>query len=192
MRGRRHIPEGIPVRKFSCLAGDRESWQASHALWWPKRDDPLVWGRFASQATSGRYTFSGVNQPDRHFGETLVAWHFEEAGYVCWTGARVFREPQRKLGKRAAQTELVDCLLRETTGTVPQEEYAKKYSSADALRLKSVDIVGFHFGCRRWVFVEVKRHDAVHPEQGAALRFLRGLFPEAVADVCVASVTEKA
>lgn len=61
-----------------------------------------------------------------------MARHMESEGYVCWTGARIFREPERRLGKRAAQTEIVDALLKETTGIVPQHEYEKKYFSAEA------------------------------------------------------------
>jgi hypothetical protein len=190
MRGRRELPSEIEIREFRCRPTDRALWKSAHHSWWPERRDVSVWGRFANQAACGRYTFSSVNQPDRHFAETLVAWHLEREGYVCWTGARIFREPNRRLGKRAAQTELVDCLLQKTTRTVPQREYEKKYFSKQALRLKSVDIVGFHFGRCHWVFCEVKRHDSVHPQQAAALRFLQGLFPKAVATVFVAWVRE--
>ena len=190
MKRRSDCPPEIELREFACRAGERDSWRSAHKLWWPAREDAAVWGKFAKQASSGRYTFSSVNQPDWHFGETLVAWHLESDGYVCWTGARIFRKPKRALGKRAAQTELVECLLRQTTGIIPQVEYEKKYFSPEALRLKSIDVVGFHFGRRQWVFAEVKRGDRVHSEQAAALLFLQELFPE-TATVFVAWVRER-
>lgn len=191
MRGRRHIPSAIAVREFPYSPDERTLWQAAHGRWWPQRENPSVWGRFAQQAASGRYTFSGVNQPERHFAETLVAWHLEQDGYVCWTGARILRKPGRGLGRRAPQTDVVDSLLKQFTGTVPQQEYEKRYFSAEAVRLKTLDVVGFHFGRRHLVFSEVKRHDSVHPEQAAALTFLQELYPEPSATVFVAWVRER-
>jgi hypothetical protein len=191
LKRRSDVPTDIEIREFTCRQAERDAWVSAHKLWWPARKDAAVWGKFSNQAASGRFTFSSVNQPSRHFGETLVAWHLERDGYVCWTGARILRKPDRALGKRAAQTEWVDCLLRQTTGVIPQVEYKKRYFSPEALRLKSIDVVGFHFGRRQWVFSEVKRRDRVHSEQSAALRFLRDLFPKTVATVFVAWVRER-
>ncbi len=168
-----------------------DAWVSAHARWWPQREDPSVWGRFAAQAASGRYTFSHVNQPHRHFSETLVGAHLERDGYVCWTNARVLRKPGRAIGSyRGHNTRLIDALLRSSLGLVPQELYEREY--AKGLRLKTVDVVGFN--CRRnhWVFVEAKKdHDSLHPEQEAGLRFLRRVLPVGGADVYVARVQRR-
>ena len=71
-----------------------------------------MWGRFATQASSGRYTFSQVNQPNRHFAETLVGSILEADGYVCWTAARILRKPSHAIGGfRGFNTRLIEALL---------------------------------------------------------------------------------
>ena len=117
----------------------------------------------------------------------------EVRGYVCWTNARIFRKPNRPLGSPySLQTRLLEALLRETLGFVPQVEYEKKYV-ADGLRLKSIDVAGFHCGRDHWVFAEVKRDsDRPHPEQKGALSFLRHLCAPERADVFLARVRLRA
>lgn len=132
--------------------------------------------------------FSNRNQPRGHFGETFVGRHFERRGHVCWTNVRIFRQPHGHLtGQHAVQTRLVEALLRESAGIVPQKKYEQRYDAGT--RLKRIDLVGYHFGRNHWIFSEVKKdRDAFHPEQQAALVFLRGLFSNQQADVFVASV----
>jgi hypothetical protein len=85
------------------------------------------------------------------------------------------------------QTRLVEALLRESTGVVPQIEYVKQYEKG--LRLKNPDVVGYHFGLNRWMFSEVKReHDPLHPHQAAALRFLCDVLPQGGSEIFVADV----
>jgi hypothetical protein len=179
----------VQERTFTCRQSDFDTWVSAHAQWWPNRDDPSVWGRFATQASSGRYTFSQVNQPNRHFAETLVGSILEADGYVCWTAARILRKPSHAIGGfRGSNTRLIEALLESSVGFAPQRLYEREYKSCD-LRLKTVDVIGYH--CRRnhWVFAEVKKdHDQLHIEQEQGLRFLRGLFPAASADVFVALV----
>jgi hypothetical protein len=58
--------------------------------------------------------------------------------------------------------------------------------------LKSIDLVGFHFGRNHWVFAEVKKEgDRLHPEQKGALLFLRQLCPMQRADVFLARVRKR-
>lgn len=175
------------TRQFWYRPGDYQSWIKAHASW-SQRKDASAWGCFASQAASGRYMFSNRNQPKSHFGETFVGWHFEQRGYVCWTNVRIFRQPRGRLtGQHAVQTRLVEALLQESAGIVPQEKYEQAYETG--MRLKRIDLVGFHFGRNHWIFSEVKKdHDTLHPEQQAALVFLRGLFSHQQADVFIASV----
>ena len=174
---------------FTYRQSDFDTWLSAHARWWPKRDDPSVWGQFATQASSGRYTFSQVNQPNRHFAETLVGSILEGDGYVCWTAARILRKPGSAIGGfRGFNTRLIEALLDGSVGFVPQRLYEQAYQSCD-LRLKTVDVIGYH--CRRnhWVFAEVKKdRDPLHTEQEQGLRFLRSLFPAANAEVFVALV----
>ena len=74
-------PSGVKYRRFTYRQREFDAWVSAHGRWWPKRKDPSVWGPFAAHAESGRYTFSHVNQPNCHFGETLVASILEqEAG----------------------------------------------------------------------------------------------------------------
>lgn len=122
---------------------------------------------------------------------TLVAREYERKGYVCSTLVRLFRKPGRgSHGTYGVQTRLVEALLSESTGVVPQAKYLKRYASG--LRLKNPDLVGFHFGLNRWVFSEVKReHDRLHPQQTAALLFLREVLPPERAEVFVAEVRAK-
>lgn len=182
----------VETRTFLYRQPEFDAWVSAHRLWWPERKDLSVWGPFSPQAASGRYTFSHVNQPHRHFAETLVGAHLERDGYVCWTSAKVLRKPDRAIGGfRGHNTRLIDALLRSSLGLVPQELYEHEYHSI-GLRLKTVDLVGFN--CRRnhWVFAEVKKdRDPLHPEQEAGLRFLRRILPAASADVYVALVRRR-
>ena len=129
-----------------------------------------MWGRFATQAASGRYTFSQVNQPNRHFAETLVGSILEGDGYVCWTAARILRTPGRTIGGfRGFNTRLLEALLEGSVGFAPQRLYEREYQSCE-LRLKTVDVIGYH--CRRnhWVFAEVKKdRDPLHAEHEESL-----------------------
>ncbi len=166
-----------------------DDWIAAHARWWPVCRDSSVWGRFSALAASGRYTFSQVDQPHRHFAETLIASVFEQKGLVCWTAAKVFRQPGRAIGGfRGWNTRFVDSLLRSSLGFLPQEKYEAEYISS-GLRLKNVDVVGFNPRRNYWLFAEAKKdRDRLHPEQGAALSFLQRILPAGSADVLVASV----
>jgi hypothetical protein len=138
---------GIQSRSFPYLQRDFEAWTSAHARWWPKREDASVWGPFAKQAASGRYTFSQVNQPNRHFGETLVGSILEAEGYVCWTAARILRKPGRPIGGFCGfNTRLIEALLEASVGFIPQERYEKEYH-AHGLKLKTIDVIGYH--CRR-------------------------------------------
>jgi hypothetical protein len=181
----------IETRHVLYQQSEFDGWVAAHAQWWPKRLDPSVWGRFASQAACGRYTFSHVNQPHWHFAETLVASGLERDGYVCWTSAKVLRKPQRAVkGFRGVNTRLVDALLESSVGIVPQCVYESEYGSG--LRVKNVDVVGFNCRKNHWVFAEAKRdHDPLHPEQEEGLRFLRRLLPPERAEVYVALVRQE-
>jgi hypothetical protein len=176
-------------RTFTYRQPQFDAWMDAHEHWWPKRDDPSVWGPFAKQAASGRYTFSQVNQPNRHFAETLVASILEAEGYVCWTSVRILRKPGRAIGGfRGLNTRIVEALLENSVGVVPQKVYEREHQTR-GLRLKAIDVIGYH--CRRnhWVFAEAKKdRDPLHVEQKEALRFLRRLFPVASADVFVALV----
>jgi len=178
----------IETRSFPYRQPDFDAWVSAHARWWPERSEPTVWGPFAAQAACGRYTFSRVKQPHRHFSETLVGAALEREGYVCWTEAKVLRKPGRVFGGfRGLNTRLIDALLASSVGVVPQDVYQTEYESG--LRLKTVDVIGFN--CRRnhWVFAEAKKdHDRLHPEQEEGLRFLRRLLAPVDADVFVALV----
>lgn len=179
----------IQSRTFTYRQRQFDAWVSAHERWWPKRDDPSVWGPFAKQAASGRYTFSQVNQPNRHFAETLVASILEAEGYVCWTSIRILRKPGRAIGGfRGLNTRIVEALLESSVGVVPQQVYEREHQTRGLL-LKSMDVIGYH--CRRnhWVFAEAKKdRDPLHVEQEEGLRFLRRLFPVASADVFVALV----
>ena len=179
----------MEIREFWYEPYHFELWVNAHKEWWPKCEDASVWGRFAAQAQCGRYSFSARNQQRRHFAETWVGRELEQCGYICWANAKIFRKPGRSLhGQYARQTRFVETLLRESLGVVPQVEYKTQYVSSGR-RLKGIDIVGFHCGRDHWVFSEVKKdRDRLHPEQKAALVFLRELFPAARADVFVSSV----
>jgi hypothetical protein len=123
---KRRDSAAISVREFWYQPVDFATWIANHRKWWPKCEDVSVWGRFAGQACSGRHLFSGRDQCHRYFGETLVARHYEEQGYVCWTLVRVLRKPGRvPRGTYGTQTKLVEALLSESTGIVPQLLYQK-------------------------------------------------------------------
>ncbi len=189
MQGQADLVSALEVREFRYRSYHLQSWIDAHEKWWPKCEDPSVWGCFAAQAKSGRYSFSNRNQARRHFAETWVGRQLERCGYICWTNAKILRKPSRSLhGQYASQTRFVEALLRESLGIVPQVEYEKRYLSS-GVRLKNVDIVGFHCGRDHWVFTEVKKdRDRLHPEQRAALLFLRELFPTSRADVFVAAV----
>ena len=108
---------------------------------------------------------------------------------MCWTAARILRKPGSAIGGfRGFNTRLIEALLDGSVGFVPQRLYEQAYQSCD-LRLKTVDVIGYH--CRRnhWVFAEVKKdRDPLHIEQEQGLRFLRSLFPAASAEVFVALV----
>ena len=179
----------VILRRFTYRQRQFEAWVSAHGLWWPQRNDPSVWGQFSTHAASGRYTFSQVNQPNRHFAETLVGSILEREGYVCWTYARILRKPGRALGGiRGLNTRLIEALMERSVGFVPQQLYEKEYH-ARGLRLKTMDVIGYH--CRRnhWVFAEAKKdRDPLHAEQEEGLRFLRRAFPTAKADVFVALV----
>jgi hypothetical protein len=183
---------GVQSRRFWYSQQEFVAWVSAHDGWWPRQENPSVWGRFAPQAASGRYTFSHVNQPHRHFAETLVGFTLEQRGYVCWTCTKIFRPPERALGGfRGVHTRLVEALLFSSIGVIPQEQYEQEQCTIRR-RLKAIDLVGFH--CRRnhWVFAEVKKdRDPLHPGQEEALRFLRRLVPRERADVFVASVQLK-
>lgn len=179
---------GVETRMFSYNPVQFIAWRSAHARWWPRRKDPAVWGQFGAKAAGGRCTFSQVNQPDRHFAETLVASIFEQQGYVCWTCAKVFREPGRAVrGFRGLNTRLVEALLSSSLGLVPQERYEAEYMGG--LRLKNVDVVGFHARRNHWLFAEAKKDsDRLLSEQEAALRFLQRILPFGSADAFVALV----
>jgi hypothetical protein len=179
----------VQERTFTYRQHQFDAWVSAHGRWWLKRDDPSAWGPFAKQAASGRYTFSQVNQPNRHFAETLVASILEAEGYVCWTSVRILRKPGRAIrGFCGLNTRIVEALLESSVGVVPQQVYEREHQARD-LRLKTTDVIGYH--CRRnhWVFAEAKKdRDPLHEEQKEGLRFLRRLFPVASADVFVAHV----
>jgi hypothetical protein len=186
MRNSTALPRGVAQRVFRYSASDWRAWIDAKPKWL-ETGDPGVWGRFQAQASSGRYLFTHRDgQSHYHFGETLVGASLEAEGYKCWTTARIMR--RRSVRKYATQTAEVEALLRETVGRVPQEEYVKR-RDAEGLHLKTVDLVGYHAGRRRWAFCEVKRQtDRLMPEQIDTLAFLRGLYPQARAEVFVASV----
>jgi hypothetical protein len=154
--------------------------------------DPAVWGRFQRQAASGRYQFSHVNQPRRHFAETLVAADFENRGYICWTAACILRRPNRGFhGYRRKQTDEAELKLISTLGVIPQIEYEKQYFQA-GIRLKNMDVVGFHPATSHWIFTEVKKDsDRLHPSQVNGLLFIRRLFNLNQADVFISYVTKE-
>ena len=184
---RDNLPADIEIREFWHDPKDYLSWIDARKRYRPEIGNFSVWGSFANLAASGRFTFSRVDQAQRHFGETLVAWHIEQQGYVCWTYVWLFRNPGRALGKRAPNTQLINCILRETVGLVPQAEYENRYRLG--FKVKTIDVVGFHFGKIRWAFSEVKRRDRLHADQLAGLRFLKELIPEA--DVFIGLVQER-
>ncbi len=179
----------VETRIFLYHRTQFDAWIAAHSRWWPRREDSSVWGTFGAQAASGRCTFSQVNQPHRHFAETLVASVFEQQGYVCWTCAKVFRKPGQVVrGFRGLNTRLVDGLLSSSLGLIPQERYEAEYVAND-VRLKNIDTVGFNPRRNHWLFAEAKKdHDPLHPEQEAALRYLQTILPPGSADIFVASV----
>ena len=179
----------LPEETFPYGQAEYDAWVASHARWWPTCADDTVWGAFESQARGGRCVFSHRNQKKRHFAETLVVRHFERQGYVCWTTIRLFHRPGRRFtGVRDRQTKLVNALMRESLGVVPQAA-REAQSDAGGLHLKNIDVVGYHFGSDHWVFTEVKKdRDRLMPAQRAALEFLRRILPKSRADVFVASV----
>src|SRR5437667_12381106 len=100
-------PDDLECREFLFDAKEREAWRT-------RRGGSSSWERFATLAGSGRFTFSHVNQPSRHFGETFVSWHLEQQGYVCWTYLKIFRPPGQVLKARAPYTTAVENLLLET------------------------------------------------------------------------------
>lgn len=175
-------PDDLKCREFLFDVKEREAWKT-------RRGASARWGKFAPQAASGRFTFSHVTQPSRHFGETLVSWQLEQQGYVCWTYLKIFRPPGQILKARAPYTIAVESLLSETAGVVPQREYERLRQVNPKLHLKSIDVVGFHSERRRWVFCEVKWKDQLHPAQIEALRFLRRRIPGA--DVFVGQIRER-
>ncbi len=159
-------PPGLSVetRIYVYHQIEFDDWITAHTTWWPTCEDPSVWGRFSALAASGRYTFSQVNQPHRHFAETLVASVLEQQGFLCWTCAKVFRDPGRAIrGFRGWNTRFVEGLLRSSLGFLPQEKYEAEYNST-GLRLKNVDVVGFNPRRNHWAFAEAKKdRDRLHP-----------------------------
>ena len=176
------LPSGVTVRDFYYSEAEWVAWKAVR-----NRSDPQAWGRFQKQAVTERYLFTHrQGQSHYHFGETLVGAALEGEGYKCWTTARLIR--RREVRRYAKQTEVVERLLKRTLKRVPQVEYEKRRTS-EGLHLKTIDLVGYHAGRRHWVFCEVKRgNDKLMREQIDTLEFLRGLYPDAQAEVLVARV----
>ena len=179
----------LPVETFPYRQAEYDAWVAAHASWWPACAEASVWGAFEPQARGGRCVFSQRNQRTRHFAETLVVWHYERLGYVCWTTLRVFHRVGRHFsGIRNRHTKMVAALMRESLGVIPQTAREEQSGSGE-LHLKNIDVVGYHFGSDHWVFTEVKKDsDTLKPAQIAALEFLRRILPEDRAAVFVAKV----
>jgi hypothetical protein len=185
------LPPGVGSREYLYHADDFKQWKKAHDRWWPRRDDPSVWGAFARQAVSDRYLFGRRDQGSYHFGEALVGRDLEREGYDCWTAARIFHRPNRvPRGIYATNTAEVNERLGTGGLRIPQEEYERRYRE-EGLLVKNIDIVAHHPGNDHWVFCEVKRAgDRLKPEQREALRLLVQLFANR-ADVFVALVRER-